>query len=431
MHFNPMAAGRRGRVATAALTALVAMLVAWSPVLASVGWGSLYRASNENADSVGNALARTVTSGGTAYLHQLSVQWVVGGEDVSDSGPYLGIYYRRGNSSASSWSTAKRLNSSSKHGAYPTVASSSKYVYAAWRAQPHPGVDDWNGVDPRPLQFRRNTNHGSGSYWKSQPSFLGADRIDRPSIAATGARVWIAYTDAVGGEIRLQKSTDYGATFQLKSAIGATTSTYEGGYSGHPVVAATGSTVAVAFFNGSSWRVKISTDAGSSWTVDTDLAGGDIKKVDVAAASGKVGFAWLSGDQHIYLRRFNGTTLGSQRTVVAISNTTTYKNINHIALAMTGTSVLGVAYNACNTTGCTVDSTHGSSIRWTESRDSGVHWTSSKTIGSYATKASRRNNEWPSVVWAGSSKRIVSWNAFGTSDAYPERIVVRVGTGTP
>ncbi|HEU0242625.1 MAG TPA: hypothetical protein VFQ75_01890 [Candidatus Limnocylindrales bacterium] len=410
---------------------LLALLLAWSPVLAAVGWGTVYRASNYDADSVGNSLARTVTSGGTAYLHQLSVQWVIGGVQAADGGPYMGIYYRRGTSSGSSWSTARRLNSTSLHGAYPTLASSSRYVYAAWRRQPHPSVDDWNGVDPRPLQFRRNTNHGASSYWKAQPTFLGADRIDFPSIAATGSKVWIAYTDAVGGEIRLQKSTDYGATFQLQTAIGATTALYEGGYSGHAVVAASGNVVGVAFDSGSGWRVKISTDAGSSWSVDTDLASGDVKKVDGAGSSGKLAFAWLTGQQHIYLRRFNGTSLGSTRSVVTVTDSMAYKHINHIAVAMTGTAVIGVAYNACNTLNCTVDSTHGSSIRWTESRDSGAHWTSSRTIASYAAGASRRNNEWPSAIWAGGSKRIVSWNSFGNSSAYPERILVRVGSGTP
>ena len=169
--------------------------------------------------------------------------------------------------------------------------------------------------------------------------------------------------------------------------------TGEGGYSGRPVVVATGNTVAVAFYNGTTWRLKISTNNGASWMVDTDLATGDVKKVDGAAASGKVAFAWLEGDQHIYLRRFNGTTLGSKKRAVTVTNTSTYKNINHIAVAMSGTSVIGVAYNACSALDCSVSSTKGTSIRWAESRDSGAHWASSTTIGSYTAGTSRRNNE--------------------------------------
>jgi hypothetical protein len=425
-----LATARRHRFAAASASGLLALLIAWSPVMAT-SWGTVHRASNSYAYSEGNALARTVTSGGTAYLHQVGVQYHVAGEEVSETGPYLGVYYRRGNGSGSTWSTAKRLNSSSAHGEYPTIAKSGKYVYVAWRRQPHVGVDNWATSEPRKLQFRRNTNHGSGSYWKSQPTFLGADRIDFPSIAATGSKVWIAYTDAIGGEIRLQRSTDSGATFSLLNAVGATTGTWEGGYSGRPVVVATGSTVAVAFYNGSTWRLKISTNNGASWMVDTDLATGDVKKVDGAAASGKVAFAWLEGDQHIYLRRFNGTTLGSKKAVVTLTNTTTYKNINHLAVAMSGTSVIGVAYNACSALDCSVSSTKGTSIRWAESRDSGAHWTSSTTIGSYTAGTSRRNNEQPSAIWGSSTRRIVSWTSFGTTSAYPERILVRIGTGTP
>ena len=45
MHFNPMAAGRRTRMTAASLTAFVALLIAWSPVLAAVSWGAHHRAS--------------------------------------------------------------------------------------------------------------------------------------------------------------------------------------------------------------------------------------------------------------------------------------------------------------------------------------------------------------------------------------------------
>jgi hypothetical protein len=275
------AATRHTRTLGAVGAGLMAVLLAWSPVLAAVSWGSVYTASNDYAYTAGNALARTVSSGGTARLHDVSTQYVIGGSEASNTGPYLGIYYRRGNSTGSSWGTAKRLNSSSLHGDWATIATSGRYVYTAWRRQTE--VDSWNAVDPRPLQFRRNTNYGDGSYWKAQPVFLGADRIDHPSIAATGSRVWIAYTDAIGGEIRLQRSTDNGATFDYLGAVGATTASRDGGYSGRALVAATGNTVAVAFDNGSTFRVRISIDGGASWLVDTDLETIPVQTIDAAA----------------------------------------------------------------------------------------------------------------------------------------------------
>ena len=430
MNLRHLAAARRHRVIAASATGLLALLLAWSPVLAAVSWGDLHRASPEHVYTWGNSLGRTVTSGGTAYLHQIWEQYVIGGEEVSDAGPYLGVYYRRGSSGAGSWSQLKRLNASTTHAEYSVLATSGKYVYGAWRTQPHSN-STWNGVDPRPLQFRRNTNHGNADYWKSKPSFLGADRIDRPSIAATGSRVYIAYTDAIGGEIRLQKSTDYGATFSYKGAIGATTALWDGGYGGRPVIVATGSTVAVVWDNGSSSRIKISLDGGSTWTVDTDFDPSRLDRVDGAASAGRVAFVWVGGGGSIHLRRFNGTTLGPKRTVEEFNSSTTYKEANSPAIAMSGASVIGIAYTACSDDSCGDGPTMGKSIRWTESRDSGAHWSPSVNVGYWGSSTSRRNNEWPSAIFAGSSKRIVSWTSFGSAADAPERILVRVGTGTP
>ena len=67
-----LAAPRHTRTLGAVAAGLMAALLAWSPVLAAVSWGSVYTASNDYAYTSGNALARTVTSGGTAQLHDVS-----------------------------------------------------------------------------------------------------------------------------------------------------------------------------------------------------------------------------------------------------------------------------------------------------------------------------------------------------------------------
>lgn len=421
---------RRTRTLGAVGTGLLAVLLAWSPVLAAVSWGSTYKASNDYAYSYGNALARTVTSGGTGYLHDVFNQDRIAGSEVTDAGPYLGVYYRRGNGSGSTWGTAKRLNSTSLHGDHATIASTGKYVFVAWRRQTQ--VSTWNGVDPRPLQLRRNTNHGSSSSWQSQPSFVGADRIDYPALAATSSHVWIAYTDAIGGEIRLQESGDNGVTWDYMGAVGATTRLLDGGFSGRVAIAATGNTIAIAWDNGSNYRVKISTNSGLTWAVDTDLDMGDVQAIDAAAASGRVAFAWVDGgNRHIYERRFNGTSLGARKTVLGVTDSSPYKRVNSPAIAMTGTAILGIAYTACSNTSCSVSSTQGTSVRWTESRNSGGTWKASTTVGSYQASSSRRNNEHASVLWSSSTRRIVLWGSFGTSSASKDRLLLRIGTGTP
>ena len=98
---------------------------------------------------------------------------------------------------------------------------------------------------------------------------------------------------------------------------------------------------------------------------------------------------------------------------------------------MNGTSTIGIAYAACSDASCGTSLTMGESVRWTESRDSGAHWSSGVNVGYWGSSTSRRDNEWPSAIFAGSSKRIVSWTSFGYQPDSPERILVRVGTGTP
>lgn len=420
----PVRLQARGR-ASAILIGLVAALIAWSPVTAAVTWGSVYRVSPNDTYSWGNAIARTQLSDGTTKLHAVYTQYGYSGVLAAPTGPYLGIYYRRGNASGSTWGTARRLNSTSAHGDHPAIDSSGRFVYVTWRRQPSSDAT-WNGADPRPLQFRRNTNHGDSSSWQTQPSFLGASAIDQPSLAATGAKVYIAYTDAIGAEIRLQKSTDYGKTFTYQT-VGATTATGDGGYSGRPIVVATGNTVAVAWDDGTTTRIKVSLDAGATWSVDTNLLEGRYDQMDGDAASGRFAFVWNApSTQALVMRRWNGSALGSPKTIVAVSDVSTYKTVLRPAIAMIGTSVIGVAYTACAAKLCSVNT--GEAVRYQESRDSGASW-KTKTVGPYNDTSSRRANEWPSVVFLSSTRRAVYWNVYGVTAN--DRMVVRVGSGTP
>ena len=425
---------RRTRTLGAVGTGLMAVLLAWSPVLAAVSWGSTYKASTDYAYGWSDALTRTVTSTGTAYLHTIATRYVVGGDQVTNTGPYLGVYYRRGNAGGSAWGTIKRLNASNEHADYGTIASSGKYVYTTWRHQQQIGAAYDPGQAPRDLQFMRNTNHGSSTAWSARKTdFLGANYIDRPSITAAGSRVYITYTDSSGGEIRLQRSVDYGMTWEYLGAVGATTAgDGDGGLSGMPVVVASGNTVAVAFNNGSTARIKVSTDGGDSWSVDTDLNSSQYSAISTAHRNGKLAFAWTtSGHRNLFVKQWNGTSLTSRKTIVSLNDATSYKVLYAPAIALAGTSVIGVAYSACTTTSCSLGATKGSSIRWIESRNNGSTWSSNKTVASYTSSSTRRLNEFPSVVMSSSSRRIVSWTAAGASSTSVARVLLRIGTGTP
>jgi hypothetical protein len=428
-----LVAPRRTRTLGAVGAGLMAVLLAWSPVLAAISWGSTYQASTDYAYGWSDALARTVTSTGTAYLHSIATRYVVGGDQVTNTGPYLGVYYRRGNAGGSSWGTIKRLNASNVHADYGTIASSGKYVYTAWRRQQQVGADYDPTQAPRDLQFMRNTNHGSSTAWSARKTdFLGANYIDRPSITAAGSRVYITYTDSSGGEIRLQRSVDYGATWEYLDAVGATTAQDGDGYTGMPVVVASGNTVAVAFNNGSTARIKVSTDGGDTWSVDTDLNPSQYSSISTAHRNGKLAFAWTTGGhRNLYVRQWNGTSLTARKTIVSLNDATTYKVLSSPAIALAGTSVIGVAYSACTTTSCSLGATKGSSIRWIESRNNGSTWSSNKTVASYTASSTRRLNEFPSVVMSSSTRRIVSWTAAGASSSSLARVLIRIGSGTP
>ncbi|HEY3334458.1 MAG TPA: hypothetical protein VGK16_04400 [Candidatus Limnocylindrales bacterium] len=428
-----IAVSRRTRTVGAAGAGLMAVLLAWSPVLAAISWGTVYTASSDYAYTWGNALTRTVSSAGTAYLHSVFTRYVIGGTAVTDTGPYLGVYYRRGNAGGSSWGTPKRLNASGEHGDYGTIDSSGKYVYATWRRQQHFGSAYDPTQAPRDLQFMRNTYYGSSTAWSARKTdFLGANFIDRPSITAWGSRVYIAYTDSSGGEIRLQRSVDNGATWDYLGAVGATTAQDGDGYSGKPVVVASGSTVAVVFNNGTTARFKLSTNGGDTWSVDTDLAATQYLSLSAAHRSGKFAFAWTtSSRRNLYVKLWNGTSLTSRKTIVSLNDATAYKVLNAPAIALAGSSVIGVAYSACTTTGCSLGSTRGSSIRWIESRNNGSTWSSNKTVASYTASSTRRRNEYPSVVLSSTTRRIIAWTAAGASSSSNARILLRIGTGTP
>ena len=433
MHRRPVPS-RRARTIPAVAAGLLATLLAWSPVLAAVSWGDLHRVSTDYAYGWTQALARTVATddavvpSNVAYLHQVFTRDVIGGEPVAEEGPWLGIYYRRGNSTGSSWSTSTRLNRSTEYGDHGTVAAASKYVYVAWRFEfvgYHPGLTPG-------LEFRRNTNHGDRDHWEHTYPFMGASDIDRPSISASGPDVFIAYTDAVGGEIRLQRSTDNGATFHLLGAIGTTTFQNDEGYSGEPVVAVSNETVAVIWNNGTTASIRISTDHGDTFAPAQEFHDAPYTDASATGRNARIAFSWVDAEaRKVYVRLYTNGTLGATKTIVSLTDATTYKRARTPAVALASSSRIGVAYSACNTTACDVGTAKGSSIRWIESVNNGTSWTANTTIGSLVTTSSRRINEYPSALFSSSTRRLVSWTATGQASGSNYRIVIRFGLGEP
>ena len=109
------------RQGLAVVAALLAVMLSSQVTLASVTWSSPQSVGPTYSWNFGQALART-KSGTTNYLHTQYTTDFVGGEFATDSGPFQGVYYRRGNSTGTSWAGTKRLNPTDEHAGHGALA---------------------------------------------------------------------------------------------------------------------------------------------------------------------------------------------------------------------------------------------------------------------------------------------------------------------
>ncbi len=147
---------------------------------------------------------------------------------------------------------------------------------------------------PRAVWVRVSTNNGAGGSWRSPVRLTSATgRAWTPLVAAAGSRAYFAYTDSNTGDIRLLITANRGVTWR-NVKVGSTTRKGGNGYAGFPTVAATGSTVIVAWAatDAIQIRSRISTDGGSTWGGSQVLASAATYVPDAAAISGRLAVAW-------------------------------------------------------------------------------------------------------------------------------------------
>ena len=140
-----------------------------------VTWATPVKPGSSYAWNFGNALARTVRDG-SQRLHQAYATDRISGTWAKDAGPYAGIYYTR-STTGSTWTTPRRITSTSKHVVRFGLAAAGSRVYAAYVTQTK--IVNYSGSAPRVLYVRVNTNHGHGDYWKSSVRPTGDDRSGR------------------------------------------------------------------------------------------------------------------------------------------------------------------------------------------------------------------------------------------------------------
>lgn len=409
----------------AVVAALLAVMLSSQVTLASVTWSSPQSVGPTYSWNFGQALART-KSGTTNYLHTQYTTDFVGGEFATDSGPFQGVYYRRGNSTGTSWAGTKRLNPTDEHAGHGALAAAGQYVYVAFTKL---------SADARPARVAINTNFGLSNAWLSTKNFDAPTRVDRPAIAAAGAWAYVVFTDADTGDIHF--TTNNGTNSEdvgwLGSVVGTTTSSNDegDGYSGQPVVGAVGDTVMIAWISTDSGGVKAITsiDNGDTWSPPTTISTAQAWDLASSGDGSRIALTWATNSA-IKVKLLKSGAWQTTRTVTTFSSAGTDKMDYGPAVAVTGNTRVGVAWSACTRSDCAGGSTKGVNIRWRESSDNGATWKSTVTIASYSASSSKRLNEFPSVVMTTTPRRYVLYNtANSTFTTY--KTFLEVGSGTP
>jgi len=419
----------------AVVAALLAVMLSSQVTLAAVTWSSPQGVGPTYSWNYGQALART-KSGTTNFLHTQYTTDFVNGMFVADNGPYLGVYYRRGNSSGTSWTSTKRLNGSAEHAANGALAASGPNVYVAYSVLS--GIlDGWDPAAPRVPRVAINTNYGAGDAWLTPVANFIQTRIDRPAVAAAGAWAYMVFTDADTGEIyvatNLGASTE-GSGWGGSGTVGMTTRLADDpdeGYSGMPVIAAIGNKVMVAWIAGPSGGIRavVSNDNGVTWSPEASISTAQAWDLAAAGDGSRMALTWANSTS-IKVKVFSGSTWQTTRTVTTFSSGATYKVGYGPAVALTGNTRVGVAWSACTRSDCSGGSTKGVNLRWRESSDNGASWKSTVTLATYSASSSKRFNDYPSVVMTSTPRRYVLYNTASSSFS-TYKTILEVGSGTP
>jgi hypothetical protein len=419
---------RRRRLLGGLLVAAAGTLLATQSAFAAVDWGKVRQVSPAFSYNFGTSLARS-TKDTASYLHATYTSLRIGGEFITDDGPFAGVYYRRGNSSGSDWGTAKRLNPTSSHADDGVVIASGRNVYAAYVTYGH--YIEYDPAEPRPITVRTNGSYGAASAWKAR-KFTFGNRVDRPTMVPWGTRGFLmTYTDADTGNIVFVQCPDL--TIKEIGCVGGnvgTTTVGEGtenGYAGWPVIAASGDTAAVAWFDGTNGLVVSTREGDGDWSEPEILTANESWDASAAAKGARFAFAWVESDGVKVRLWTSAGGLDDTSTAAELASDATYKSAYSTAVALAGTDTVGVAFGGCREADCSGGSSTGVDLRWVQSGNDASTWGAASTVASYSVSSARRMNDYPSVVMTSASKRYVMYNA-ANPDFTQYRVLLRVGT---
>jgi len=378
----------------------------------------------DRAWTFGNALAKsTRTSPSRSYLHTQLTTDYFGGHYASDTGTKLGVFYRRSSNGGLTWTTPVRVSPSTKHADRGAIAAYGSRVYVAYVTQTK--WVHYSHTAARVMYVRTNTSYGSSGSWSTARRLSSlTGRVDKPSIATYSRHVYVAYTNASTGTIKVAISHDRGVTWTTR-ALGSTTNSSSDGKTGAPSVSTYGSLIVVAWTADVDGKVvaRVSTNAGATWSSAT-LATSAASYVTAGAASGRASVAWTTATG-LTVRTWRSSGWGPEVAVAPPGGPDKYTWHITPAIALRGAGQTGVGWSACHFDCAT--STPALDLVWSESTDGGATFPHRQVV---VTATSSSENWNPSVVWRSSTTRSMLYS-MDSFDGGNYSLNIRTGSGAP
>jgi hypothetical protein len=396
---------------------IVTTLLLSGTASADVAWGP-QRVVKDWSWSTGTSLVVT-GSGASATISQLFSTDFVGGGFATDHGPYEGVFVTSSGDRGQTWSGPVRVSQPKRHADRGALASDGSSLYAVWVTRA--SYDHDSPSARRILYFRARLAAGWGPTIRLSKQ---KGRVDVPSVAAAAGRVYVVWTDANTGDVRLAVTADDGKSWK-RSVLGKAKATDSGGegHVGLPSVGAAGGNVGVAWISTGSGAIKarVSTNGGRKWHDPVSIVGasGAVNggSPSIRGWGDRLALAW-STPQGVFSRIWSGSWAAS-RPVASFGQGATYRGGFDVEVVPSRGGKLGIVWSACRTSGCDPDSAlTRADVLWSDSAG-GDSW-SAPSLVQGSVHDDQRMNDSPTATWLDEGTPIVvytgrssGWTSYG------------------
>ncbi len=365
--------------------------------------------------------------------HQLLTTDFIGGSFATDHGPYEGLYLLSSDDRGQTWSGLQRVSQAERHADRGALASSGPTLYAAWVT-----IASYDHYDPasRRILYVRSDPNGTPAGWGSTARLSKTKgRVDAPSIAASGDRVVVVWTDANTGDVRSAVSKDRGKTWARK-VLGKARGSDPGGEgrAGLPSVAAAGQNMGVAWLATSDGavRARLSKNGGRTWGPTTTLApsGGAANggSPSVSGAGNRLVFSWTT-PAGVWAKTWTAGSWGATAQVEAFGGSGPHGGGYDVGSSIAPGGTIGLIWSACRASSC--DPLSGEErveLEFSQSADGGRTWSAPSLVHG-SVDADQRVNDGGSIVWIDGQTRLTTY-AGAVSGSTTYRVYARVGNGS-